>query len=616
MMVISEAKDRAPATVDESRVKPRRGKDTLGESALSKGGGFLLTPVAQEVFCREKFSEEQREIEKMVREFAAERMFPLREELAVHNEELTRSLMREVGELGLTGIDIPERYGGMELDKTTSAMVVEALTLSGSSSWVVTFSGHVGIGTLPIVFFGTEEQKQKYLPKLASVEYLAAYSLSEADAGSDALALKTTARLSEDGKEYILDGSKIYVTNGSWADLFTVFAKIDGKELSAFLVERGTEGFTIGPEEKKMGIKGSSTVSLFLENARVPRENLLGKPGQGGAIALNILNIGRFKLGAADLGACKAATDLITEYALERRQFGQPIAFFEAIRKKVAEMVVRTYALDSVIYRTVGLMDERIAKLDSQDPDYNRQAMDALEEFAIEASISKILGSETMFRISDQGIQVYGGNGFSEEYPMAALFRDTRIDRIFEGTNEINRMVIYGYFLKKALMEELPVREASKGWLEAASGDPGFLGWEIQTLDVTRRLGLKLLHEAISAYGQDLRNAQVVGEDLADLFIGYFSASSAINRIRQLGKAAEKDGGYRSLARLTVATYLEDFWRLYFRLRPVLLSGSYAERFAPEFEAEMQKLHLPFDPVAEIHHLSDDLYHHRRYRFE
>jgi hypothetical protein len=351
----------------------------------------------------------------------------------------------------------------------------------------------------------------------------------------------------------------------------------------------------------------------------VPRGNLLGRPGDGGAIALNILNIGRFKLGAADLGACKSATDLVTAYALERRQFGQPIAFFEAIRKKTAEMVVRTYALDSVIYRTVGLIDQRIATLDPAAPDYGPQAMAALEEFAIESSISKILGSETMFRIADQGIQVYGGNGFSEEYPLAAIYRDTRIDRIFEGTNEINRMVIYGYLLKKALMEELPLREAAKGWLAEAprpSTEGGWLDWELAALDEARRLTLKLLFEAVTLYGQDLRNAQVVGEDLADLAIGYFAASAAINRIRQLGAPAARDAGYRALARLVVAGYLEEVWRIVFRLRPVLLSGRFAERFVTQFEQRLQRLHLPFDPVAEVARLSDDLYHHGHYRFE
>ncbi|MDH3746408.1 MAG: acyl-CoA dehydrogenase family protein, partial [Acidobacteriota bacterium] len=574
-MVLTEAKRPGSAVAEVRPGESRVDQKPAGKQKLDDGGAFLLTPVEGEVFCRERFSEEQVEIERMVRDFATERIAPQRDELAAHNEKLTRELLREVGELGLAGVDIPERYGGMGLDKTTSALVVEALTTAGAASWVVTFSAHTGIGTLPVVFFGNEEQKQRYLPKLASVESLSAYSLSEAEAGSDALSLGATARLSEDGTEYILNGSKIYVTNGGWADLYTVFAKIDGKLMSAFLVERGSDGLTIGPEEKKLGIRGSSTVSLFLENVKVPVANLLGKPGDGAAIALNILNIGRFKLGAADLGGCKWATDATTRYALDRRQFGQPIAFFEANRKKLAEMVVRTYTLDSVIYRTVGLIDRRIAELDPEDPKYNQRAMDALEEYAIEASISKILGSESMFQLADHGIQIYGGNGFSEEYPMAAASRNTRIDRIFEGTNEINRMVIYGYYLKKALMEELPLRDVAKTWLDPApaAAAPAHLEWEMESLDIARRLTVRLLHEAISRFGQDLKNSQVVGEDLADLIIGYFGASSAINRIRQLaaseaGASMAMDNGYRSLARLVVAMFLEDVWRIYFRLRP------------------------------------------------
>ena len=615
-MAVIEAKEPTSAEAEVSKQRRTSGAPPGASTVASQGGGFLMAPAPPEIFCRERFSEEQREIDKMVRQFAVDRIGPLREELETHNQELSRTLLREVGELGLTGIDVPESYGGMQMDKTTSALAVEALTLSGAASWIVTFSCQTGIGTLPLVFFGTEAQKAKYLPKLASAEWVAAYALTEADAGSDALGLKATATLSEDGESWVLNGTKIYVTNGGWADLYTIFAKVDGKKLSAFLVERGSEGLTVGEEEKKMGIKGSSTVSLFLDNLKVPKDNLLGRPGDGGAIALNILNIGRFKLGAADLGACKWSTDLVTTYALDRLQFGQPIAFFEAIRKKLARMVVETYALDSAIYRTVGLMDAGSARLDLADPDYNRKAMAALEEYAIEASISKILGSETLFRISDQGIQVYGGNGFSEEYPMAAVFRNTRIDRIFEGTNEINRMVIYGYYLKKALMEELPLRDVEKRWLEPLPQVDGFLGWELAALDRARRLTVKLLFEAISNYGQDLRNAQVVGEDLADLVIAYFAASSAIQRIRQLGEAAASDAGYRSLARLTVAGCLEEVWRIAFRLRPVLLAGGFAQSFVEQFDSEVHALHLPFDPVVEITRLTDDLYHHGRYRFE
>jgi len=583
---------------------------------MKKGGGFLLEPVVGSVFTREQFSDEQLEINRMTREFARERIHPQKEKLATLNKDLTLELMREVGELGLTAIDVPERFGGLGLDKTTSALTVEALTFSGAASWVVTFSCHVGIGTLPIVFFGNESQKEKYLPKLASVEYLSAYALTEPGAGSDAMNIQAPARPTDDGEAYLLNGSKQYITNGGWADLFVVFARLEGKGITAFIVERDSAGLTIGAEEKKMGIKGSSTVNLTLEDVRVPKENLLGTPGEGGNIALNILNIGRFKLGAADLGGCKNCVTLAAQYALERKQFGQPIAFFESIRKKFSEMLVRTYTLDSVIYRTVGLMDERVRNLDPDAPGYGQQVMAALEEYAIEASISKILGSETLFRVSDHGIQIYGGYGFSEEYPMAAVFCDTRIDRIFEGTNEINRMVIYGYYLKKALMEELPLRAAEKAWAEEEPDRAGPLNWEVRTLGVARKLIVKCLHEAISLFGQDLRNEQVVGEDLADLIIGYYGASSAINRLLQLGDETLKQRPYRALARLVTATALEDVWRIYYRLRPVLFSGSYARGIVDTLEAQIRKIHLPFDPVKELHVLTDDLFHHGQYRFE
>ena len=583
---------------------------------MKHGGSFLLDPVVCHVFSREQFSDEQREINRMVREFAKERLYPRRDELAELNGELTLELMREVGELGLTAIDIPERFGGLEESKSTSALVNEALTTGGSADWIVTFSAHVGIGTLPIVFFGNESQKERYLPRLASVELLSAYALTEPNAGSDAMSLKTSARPTEDGEAFLLTGTKQYITNGGWADLFIVFAQIEGKGITAFIVERDSEGLSVGAEEKKMGIKGSSTVNLTLEDARVPAENLLGEPGKGGAIALNILNIGRFKLGAADLGGCKFCIDQSTQYALEREQFGQPIAYFEAIRKKFAEMVVRTYMLDSVIYGTVGLMDARIAELDASSPDYNEQVMGTLEEYAIEASISKIFGSETMFRVSDHGIQIYGGYGFSEDYPLARAFRATRIDRIFEGTNEINRMVIYGYYLRKSLMEELPMREAAAGWAQGAPAGDSPLRWEIEALDAARRLTVKSLFEAISRYGQDLRNAQVVGEDLADLAIGYYAASSAINRLLQLEGDQLKSRPHLALARLVAATYLEDAWRLFFRLRPVLFADNYAQRYGRDFETLLQKLHLPFDPVKEVQVLTDDLFHHGHYRFD
>jgi alkylation response protein AidB-like acyl-CoA dehydrogenase len=585
---------------------------------MKKGGIFLSDPVLENVFTRERFSEDQQEIYRMAKEFACERILPLKQELMIHNQDLTMGLMREVGELGMTAIDIPEKYDGLELDKTTSALVVEALTFSGSSSWVVTFSAHVGIGTLPIVYFGDDAQKAKYLPKLGSAEFLSAYALTEPDAGSDAMNLKTTAEPTDDGDAIVINGTKQYITNGSWADVFIVFAQLQGAGPTAFIIERDSEGLSTGAEEKKMGIEGSSTVTLILDNVRVPRENLLGKPGQGMDIALNILNVGRLKLGAADLGGCKNTIDEAVKYALDRHQFGQPIAYFQAIRKKFAEMVVSTYMLDSVVYRTVGMMDERIVALDPTAEDHYSQVTAALEEYAIETSIAKILGSETLFHVADHGVQILGGYGFSEDYPMAAVFRSTRIDRIFEGTNEINRMVIYGYFLKKALMEELPLRDAEKTWsddTEADAAASGSLKWEIAALDVARRLVVKFLFEAISKYGQDLRNEQVVGEDLADLIINYYAASSAICRISQLDEKARNDRAVLAVGRLASATAFGELSRLYHRLRPVLFGDGYADKFTAAIETQLHRLHLPFDPVKEIHILTDDLFSHGRYRF-
>ena len=356
-------------------------------------------------------------------------------------------------------------------------------------------------------------------------------------------------------------------------------------------------------------------MTLNLDNVRVPKENLLGEPGGGVPIALNVLNIGRFKLGAADLGGCKMIVDQATSYALERLQFGQPIAYFEAIRKKLAEMVVRTYTLDSSIYATVGMMDKRISALDHDSPEYPKQVMAALEEYAIESSITKIQGSETMSRVVDHGVQIYGGYGFSEEYPMARAYRDARIDRIFEGTNEINRMIIYGYFLRKSLMEELPLRDAEKTWNRSLLLAEGPLDWEIQGLDAARRLTVKSLHQAISLYGQDLRNAQMVGEDLADLAIGYFAASSAINRILQQNPDGRLDPTYHSLARLIAADFFEETWRLIYRLRPTLFGDAYGSKALPDIDRELTKLQLPFDPVAEVNRLTDTLYDRGGYPF-
>lgn len=432
---------------------------TVTKSTYKTGGSFIVNPISEAtVFSREDFTEEHSEIYEMVKEFDKERILAQKEEIEKYDKDLSLSLIKEMGELGLLGIDVPEEYGGMDLDKVTSAIVAEALTFSPSFS--VTWSVQTGIGSLPIIWFGTAEQKEKYLPEIVTGEIICAYGLTEPSAGSDALSGKTTAMLSDDGKHYILNGEKIFITNGGWADVFIVFAQVDGSKFSAFIVDRDTEGFTIGAEEKKMGMKGSSTTSLIFQNAKVPVENLLYNVGKGATIAFNVLNIGRFKLGAAGVGGSKNGIEAAAQYAMERRAFGKPIAQFDAIIKKIADMTVRTFAADSMVYRTIGLLQNEIDGLDKSDLNYYIHLGEAMEKYAIETSMAKVYGSDTSHFVLNEGLQIFGGYGFLEEYPMASAYRDDRINQIWEGTNEINRQIITGFMMKKALMEELPIRDA------------------------------------------------------------------------------------------------------------------------------------------------------------
>jgi len=426
------------------------------------GGEFLITPILSgQIMTREKFSEEQTEIENVVKTFAVERILENRQAIEKYDKELTRTLFRECGEMGLMSTDIPAKYGGSALGTVTAVLVAESIAFGESASFSTTYSAHSGIATLPIVFFGNDRQKSKYLPKIGSGEWMSAYALTEAEAGSDALSIKTTATLSPDGKHYLLNGTKQFITNGAWADVYIVFASVAERKMGAFIVERTWDGVSPGPEEHKMGIKGSSTTSVTFDNVKVPVENAIGEIGKGHVVALDVLDFGRLKLGAADLGACKAVIKEAVAYASERRQFGRPIAQFDALKSKFADMVVRTFALDSMVFRTAAMYDEILGQFDMESeapPDLG----EALERLAIEASINKIYGTEGLWIVADHGLQIYGGYGFIEDYPMAAAVRDNRIDRIFEGTNEINRQIIAGFAMKKALMEELPVREKAK----------------------------------------------------------------------------------------------------------------------------------------------------------
>ena len=523
------------------------------------GGRFLVTPITDtNIFTREDFTEEQREIQEMVQGFCTEHIAPVKEELEKKDKDLTFSLLKKIAELGLLGITVPEEYGGMELDKITGAIVAEASSYSECSSFVVTWSTNLGIGSLPIVWFGTPAQKEKYLPRLIDGTCIGAYGLTEPSAGSDALSAKTTAVLSEDGKHYILNGEKIFITNGGWADVFTVFAKVDGEKFTAFIVERDTPGFTQGPEYDKMGMRGSSTTSLIFQNAEVPVENLLYEVGKGHHIAFNVLNMGRFKMSASLLGGSKLTTSASIEYILERRQFGKAIAHFDTTIGKVADMVVETFSADCMTYRTVGMIQDAVDELDNTDPNYYIMMGEAMEKYAIESSMAKVYCSELNGKVIDSGLQMMGGYGFIEEYTMARLYRDCRIDRIWEGTNEINRQIITGYIMKKSLMEELPVQQSirdiekfmSNGELEDKNDT---LLPESNVVETAKRLALFLLDEGLCEFAQDLKHQQQIADILANIFMDIYVAESTILRARKMLAISSKDKCVEYIAKIFVA---------------------------------------------------------------
>src|SRR6267154_1207635 len=410
------------------------------------GGSFLLEErQTADVFTPEDFSEQQQMIGQTTEEFAINEILPQAEKMENKDFSVSRDLLKKAGDLGLSGVEIPEAYGGLEMDKVTAAIIADHI--AKYAGLATTWGAHSGIGLLPIVYFGTEEQKQKYLPKLAVGEIVGAYALSESSSGSDALNCRTRAVLSQDGKHYILNGEKMWITNAGFADLFTVFAKIDGEKFSAFLIERTFPGFSIGGEEHKMGIRGSSTCPIILNDCKVPAENLLGEIGKGHIIAFNILNIGRFKLGAMCVGGGRVSLEHAIAYAKQRKAFSKVIADFGLVREKLANMAVGIYTGEAMGYRTVGMMDAALMEVDKSAADGARQTLKAIEEYAVECSIIKVWASEMVDYVVDETLQIYGGYGFVEEYPAERAYRDARINRIFEGTNEINRLIITGFLL-------------------------------------------------------------------------------------------------------------------------------------------------------------------------
>ncbi|MDN4165604.1 acyl-CoA dehydrogenase family protein [Cytophagales bacterium LB-30] len=513
------------------------------EKTMPKGGEFLIKETAAaNIFIPEEWTEEQKMIAQTCRDFLEAEVFPRLDEIdSMKNPELMPSLLDKAGELGLLGTSVPEQYGGFGMNFNTSMLVAEVL--GAGHSFAVAISAHTGIGTLPILYYGNEAQKAKYLPKLATGEWKAAYCLTEPDSGSDANSGKTKAVLSADGKHYVINGQKMWITNGGFADIYIVFAKIDNdKNLSAFIVEKSFGGVTMNEEEKKMGIKGSSTRQIFLNDCKVPVENLLSERENGFKIAVNILNIGRIKLAAAAIGACKKVTSTAVNYSNERKQFGTSISNFGAIKLKIAEMATRTYASESAAYRAGQNIDDAYDALIAGGMDEAQAKLKAVEQFAIECAILKVHGSEVLDYVVDEGVQIYGGMGFSAEGPMDRAYRDARINRIFEGTNEINRLLTIDMILKRAMKGELdligPAMAVAKELMEipdfGASEDEGLFAAEKKVLKNLKKAGLMISGAAVQKFMQKLSDEQEILTNLADMLIEGYVAESVMLRTEKL----------------------------------------------------------------------------------
>jgi len=506
------------------------------------GGSFLLEErQTADVFTPEDFSEQHQMIGQTTEEFATNEILPQAEKIEHKDFSISRALLKKAGDLGLSGVEIPEAYGGLEMDKVTAAIIADRIAKYGG--FATTWGAHSGIGMLPIVYFGTEEQKKKYLPRLATGEMVGAYALSEATSGSDALNCRARAVLSPDGKHYILNGEKMWITNAGFADLFTVFAKIDGEKFSAFLIERNFPGFSVGAEEHKMGIRGSSTCPLILNDCKVPVENLLGEVGKGATIAFNILNIGRFKLGAMCVGGARVSIEHAVAYAKQRKAFGKTISEFGLVREKIANMATLIYVGESLVYRTVGMMDALLSEIDSASPDAAKERRKAIEEYAVECSILKVWGSEMVGYVVDETVQIYAGYGFVEEYPAERAYRDARINRIFEGTNEINRLIITGFLLKRAMSGQLPLMPAIKKLMDEVLSGPSTgeeiegplaLSEERKQVAQAKKLGLFVSGAATQKYMQAIQEQQEVMGAIADMTIEIYAMESAVLRAQKM----------------------------------------------------------------------------------
>ncbi len=541
----------------------------LAATTRTPGGSFLLTDASPaECFFPEDFTDEHRQIAQTTAEFATNEILPVSDAIEAKDFAVTRRLLREASDLGLTSVDIPEAYGGLEMGKVTSAIVAENIAKQGSFS--VAFSAHTGIGTLPIVWYGTPAQKQKYLPKLASGEFIGAYALSESTSGSDALNARTRAVLSTDGTSYTLNGEKMWISNAGFADLFTVFAKCavpnaDGtpgeEKLTAFLVEKGTPGFTIGHEEHKLGIRGSSTCPLVLADCRIPAENLLGEVGKGHRIAFNILNIGRYKLGVAAVGAAKHSLNNAIRYAKERKAFGKSISEFGLIQEKLADCAVGIFAGEALCYRTIGMIDHALADVPATDA---AEIQKRIEEYAVECSIVKVWASEMLDMVVDHTVQIYAGYGYVEEYPAERAYRDSRINRIFEGTNEINRLIITGWMIKSAMSGKLALMPAIQALMDEVMAGPslkedrdGPLAAEFDLLASAKKLTLFAAGAATQRYMAKLADEQQVMGALAGMIAEVFTMESALLRAQKIAAGKGSAAVPVALARLYAAKAMD-----------------------------------------------------------
>jgi alkylation response protein AidB-like acyl-CoA dehydrogenase len=513
--------------------------ETLTQQALKGGEWLIRESDLSNTFIPEDFTEEERMIRDMCTQFLQAEVIPNLDRIDNMEPGLMKSLLGKAGEQGLLAAAFPEEYGGLGKDFITSTIINEYL--GAGHSFSVAIAAHTGIGTLPILYFGTPEQKQKYIPKLISGEWAGAYGLTEPNSGSDALSAKTTARLSEDGKYYLLNGQKCWITNGGFADVYTVFAKVDGDKFTGFIVERGFEGFTQGPEEHKMGIKGSSTVQLYFQDCKVPVENVLGEIGKGHKIAFNILNIGRLKLCAATTGGAKATVTNSVEYAITREQFKQPIANFGAIKHKLAEMAIRTFAAESALYRSAKLIDDKEKELSESGKPFNEALLGAAEEYAIECAILKVNGSEEADFCVDEGVQIHGGNGFSAEYNISRAYRDSRINRIYEGTNEINRLLIVDMTLKRAMQGRLNIMGPAMKVSQELMSIPDFgdedevpFAQEKKLVNNFKKTILLTAGAAAQKLMMKLESEQEILMCIADMAIDTFLAESVLLRVMKL----------------------------------------------------------------------------------